>query len=351
MNKIGIILEEAVLRRGALGKPTYEKLEFYEEMGKELALKPVFFHPKEVNIRTRTLNGYVWSGKKLVQSKARLPEVIHNRLLSGDAAINNIIRQLSRVCKVYNGVAIRNKVTVQNILWENEALRSHLPETARYNRETLIRFMQLYPILYVKPLIGSIGRGVLRIEKVGKKWRLTSAKSVKLVHSHAVRSEIDDWVDRRRFLVQQGIALATFDGQTFDIRVSVQKNEHHDWVVSGMVAKIANPANKLSNLAQGGEAMALPLILNKLFPQEKVQQVKEEIASVALQIVKQYESAQPDTADLGLDIGITGEGKPHLIEVNVRDQRYSFFKAGELEMFRQTYWNPLAFGKTLFDEN
>ena len=46
---------------------------------------------------------------------------------------------------------------------------------------------------------------------------------------------------------------------------------------------------------------------------------------------------------MGLDIGVDHDGAPWLIEVNTRDQRYTFFNAGMHETFRQLYQNPLAF--------
>jgi len=47
-------------------------------------------------------------------------------------------------------------------------------------------------------------------------------------------------------------------------------------------------------------------------------------------------------------MGVDQQGNPYLIEVNVRDQRYSFYKAGELEMFKNTYRRPLEYAKSLF---
>ncbi|XOS92745.1 YheC/YheD family protein [Brevibacillus laterosporus] len=65
-------------------------------------------------------------------------------------------------------------------------------------------------------------------------------------------------------------------------------------------------------------------------------------------IVEQLELNESSLVDLGLDMGIDQFGLPYFIEANVRDQRYSFFKAGEKAMFYQTYETPLEFGATLY---
>jgi len=347
MDQIGIILDQATIQRALKGKPTYENLQFYSELGKELGLKPIFFHPKDVDLRTNTIDGYLWTGNKLTKAKSKIPPVTHNRLLSGDRSVNDVIRHLSQISKVYNGVIDRNKIKVQKQLWLNRYLRSFLPVTTSYTREALVSFLKKYPVIYVKPSIGSIGNGVLRIERSGNEWKLSSAEGNKIVSKHAMLKEVNAWVNGKRFLVQQGIILAKYRGQPFDIRVSVQKNGDLKWTVTGMVAKVANPENQLSNLAQGGEAVVLSHILKELFDPVKAQWIVNELADVGLEIAAQFEQFHPTLADVGLDMGIDENGKPYLIEVNVRDQRYSFFKAGDLETFKQTYWNPLAYGKSL----
>ncbi|MHA7748742.1 MULTISPECIES: YheC/YheD family protein [Paenibacillus] len=55
----------------------------------------------------------------------------------------------------------------------------------------------------------------------------------------------------------------------------------------------------------------------------------------------------PHTADLGLDIGVDQNGGIKFIEVNGRDQRYSFRKAKMHTTFYKTYETPLKYAKFL----
>ncbi|MGF9825413.1 YheC/YheD family protein, partial [Brevibacillus agri] len=134
------------------------------------------------------------------------------------------------------------------------------------------------------------------------------------------------------------------------IRVSVQKNRERDWTVSGMVAKVANSKNKLSNLSRGGRAVPFTEAVATLFTPEQQAETIQRISEAAVAIAKQYGRHFSSLADLGMDMGIDEKGNPYLIEVNVRDQRYSFFKAGERAMFKQTYRHPLEYALTLLEE-
>jgi hypothetical protein len=235
------------------------------------------------------------------------------------------------------------------MMWNNELVRQYLPATAVYTRQSFVQFLDKYPVIYVKPSIGSIGDGVVRIERYGKQYFYISHSQRKVVSRQSLIGEISRLVGTRKHLVQQAIPLAHYEGSTFDIRISVQKNGERRWVVSGMVAKVANPANKLSNLARGGRAVRVDEVFSRLFDTKKAIEVIIQLLNASLEIAKQYERYFPSLADLGLDMGVDIDGKPYLIEINVRDQRYSFFKAGELEMFKKTYRHPLEYAKSFYE--
>jgi hypothetical protein len=344
------MLDWVVMQRAIRGAKSYEHLPYYVEIGGDLGLEPVFFHPRHVNIRTQTVKGYVWNGGKLTPRVMQIPRVIHNRVLTGNLASKRVIHYLSRTRKVFNGLVERHKGKVHRMLWKNPELRRYLPHTVPYTQRNLLSFLDRYPVVYVKPSIGSVGIGVVRVEREGDRYRFVSSQHQYLLTRGQLVVRLARWVARGRFLIQQGIPLALYDGRTFDIRVSVQKNADHQWSVSGMVAKVANPKNKLSNLSRGGSAVPISKALAPTFSPPEQERVMGGIEQAAVEIAKQYGSHFPSLADLGMDMGVDNEGNPYLIEINVRDQRYSFYKAGEIDMFMRTYRRPLEYAKSLFQQ-
>ncbi len=350
MNRIGIMLDWEVMELAMKGNKTYERLSYYVEIGSELGMEPVFFHPRHVNIKTQTVRGFFWNGNRLVPRIVQIPRVIHNRVLTGDAASRRVIRYLSQTRKVFNGLVIRDKGRVHHMLWKNQSIRRYLPHTVLYSKENLLQFLQRYQVVYVKPAVGSVGIGVVRIERQGDRYQFVASTQRNVVTKPQLITQVARWVGKKKFLIQQGVPLALYEGRTFDIRVSVQKNAEHQWTVSGMVAKVANETNKLSNLSRGGSAVPISEALSPTFSPNDHPRILDGISKAAVEIAKQYASYFPSLADLGLDMGVDGNGNPYLIEVNVRDQRYSFYKAGEITMFRRTYLHPMEYAKTLFQE-
>ncbi|MET3288593.1 UNVERIFIED_CONTAM: ribosomal protein L24E [Brevibacillus sp. OAP136] len=348
MKPIGIILDWAIIEGALKGKSNYENLMYYVESGRRLGMEPIFFHPRLVNFATGTVRGYVWQNNRLTPKRVPIPPVMHNRVLSGQAIVRNGIKRLSKHGKLFNGIVVRNKEAVHRMLWKNAQLQRYLPHTVSFTRQAFIDMLGKYRVLYVKPVVGSVGIGVARIERDGDRYRFTSSKIRKVLTKPELIAETMRWVKGRRFIIQEAIALAKYKGQTFDLRVSVQKGESRQWGVSGMVCKVANSQNKLSNLSRGGQAEPIDEVFATLFTKEQAEHVKERIRMAAIAIAKQYERNFRSLADLGMDMGVDLHGNPYLIEVNVRDQRYSFFKAGELEMFKRTYHTPMAYARTFY---
>ncbi|MFS0553142.1 YheC/YheD family protein [Brevibacillus sp. 179-C9.3 HS] len=351
MDRIGIMLDWGLMEKGIKGIKSYERLPYYVEIGRELGLEPVFFHPRHVRAGDEKVKGYFWKGNRLVSQLVSIPRVIHNRVLTGDSRARNVIRRLSKKKTVFNGLVVRDKRKVHQMLWKNDLIRDYLPNTVPYSMEKLRLFLDKYQVVYVKPSIGSVGIGVARIERHGDNYHFTASKKRQILSHTQLLSTVRRWVGNKRFLIQRGIPLARYGGKTFDIRVSVQKNKEKQWTVSGMVAKVANKKNKLSNLSRGGTAVPFSEALAPIFPHiDQQQAVIERVSHAAVEIAKQYGRHFSSLADLGMDMGIDSKGNPYLIEVNVRDQRYSFFKAGEKAMFKQTYRHPLEYAQTLLAE-
>ena len=61
---------------------------------------------------------------------------------------------------------LRNKWTIYRLMRKDERFSPHLPFTRMYESPAdLTEMMSKYPLVYLKPINGTGGRGILRIEK------------------------------------------------------------------------------------------------------------------------------------------------------------------------------------------
>lgn len=356
---VGILVNDKMHRSIPLGKTQYEAVHLYVKAGAKYGFTPCFFRIDDIEPGAETVSAYVMDRGQFVRKSVPVPEVIHNRAIyKGRKQFKQITSWIKEGKQLFNQWNRYGKLYIQNVLMKEPRLRPHIPITYDATISHISMMMKLYPTLIIKPNKSSVGRGVMKLEKTSRGWKLTYPASVS-IHNKTWRTLtfqgnrlpflLRSRLQRVRYIVQQRLPLATFGGQPFDLRVSVQRGAAGQWQVTGIVAKVASKRCFLTNVAQGGSVYRLEPILIAEYPHLQPEAVTRDIQQFALLVAEHLGSHLPHMADLGLDVGITVEGFPMLIECNGKDQRYSFREAGMLHEWKATYENPMAYAKYLLD--
>src|SRR5688572_27067475 len=134
------------------------------------------------------------------------------------------------------------------LLSQNPAIAAHIPhtETCRWSR--LVRELDAGTSLILKPRIGSVGQGIVRIEPQGGRSARLTAKRASTLSYKALRKALKTRINSGRYLMQHYLKLARYEERPFDLRVPVQRDESGEWTVPGMVAKVAGKHPFLTNL-------------------------------------------------------------------------------------------------------
>ncbi|WP_245920695.1 YheC/YheD family protein [Melghirimyces profundicolus] len=251
--------------------------------------------------------------------------------------------------RLFNPPVRRDKVFIHRLLSRNTTVRPHLPAMIPLTETTkAVTWIDKYPVVFIKPVIGSLGHHIIRIENMGKKSFLVHPyRGKKTRMSASGLARYLGTLKQRRYYIQQGIPLARFNGAPFDFRVSVQKGRFGRWEISGIAAKVAREQSHMTNIAQNGKAMRAWTALNRCFPKQRIQAILNRISHLSIATCQELEKTWPAFADAGLDVGIDQKGRPWLIEVNFRDLRIIFPLAGDKKMFHRTYLNPLYYAAFL----
>lgn len=352
---MGILLNKFTIRRGRFRSLSHEHLDLYDRCAKRLGVNLVYFHIDGVDLKNKEVEGYVWNPqtKRYKKIKTPIPAVIHNRMLTENSRTNEKIHELCELpdIRVFNPVINRNKLFLHEYLRHDEQIRPFLPETRSFTEKNLA-LMADKEKLYIKPTVGSIGRGIFIIKKLpegGYLYQTASRKSGK-IPAENLWEELRVLTSGRSYIIQDSISLARYLRRPFDLRVSVQKNEHDQWALTGIVGRVAPRGSIVTNMGRGGTAVPVNKLLRHAFPDlgnDGWQNIIRQITQLSLTISHKLEEKWPTLADIGLDIGLDTSGKPWFIEVNVRDQRYTFLSAGKKELFQRTYYNPIEYGRYL----
>ncbi|OAB45895.1 YheC/YheD family protein [Paenibacillus glacialis] len=356
---VGILLNASMHRGIPRCETGQESLENYEESAQSYGLIPCFLKLEDINLETGRCIAYIKNEHDYSLIDIPIPKVIHNRAIYfNNSSHLRMNRLLNKGIIVFNFCNRYGKDEIHRRLASNPSLKKFLPDTFTATPTVIRRMMKQHNDLILKPCRGSIGQGIMRLRNVSSKWALTYSNSPTIggwetitLNKVQLPPIVLRRISRHPFLVQERIQLAEYQGNPYDMRVTVQRGLQGLWQMTGMYAKIAPSSTFVSNIAQGATALPVESLLATSVPTQSPESIIHCIEQIALEIAWSLSTQLPWIADFGMDIGITYDGKPYFIECNGRDQRYGFRKANMMSIWKKTYEQPMAYALHLLERN
>ncbi len=342
MTTIGILLDHSVYGKLRSRKTGHERVDLYRKAAREQGADVLYMSLRKIDTKRRRATGYIWRGGKYRVTTTAIPAVIHNRALPFDAYQLTRLKKLGRISYVFNALNRYKKLKIHRLLRGHPAFHPHLPATKKLGRAQLASMMQMYDQLFVKPQSGSVGLGIIRMKRLDNGlWQLRSSQGKVKLNQRQVYGRLKRLTRGKPYVIQKAIDLATYKGRPYDLRVSVQRGESGSWQVTGIIGKVARRGGYLTNVARGGSVKSC----EQLFEGSglPVAATKAKVLGFSSRVTAYLASRLRRLGDVGLDIGVDQSGSPQFIEMNGRDQRYSFAKGGLKKTFYQTYANPVRY--------
>lgn len=294
-------------------------------------------------------------GGRLVRVRTPLPRVIYDRCFGPGSRQQAIkLRHLTRgmgITVINQPVKITKLATYQ-ALRENRSLRAVVPYAAPLSLKALQTASSRYPVLYLKPDNLSRGWGVFRLRRRGSLW-LLDRQSKKSRRGGRTRifsgaQELLRWLPKHApYLLQEAVDLATYMGNRFDFRALMQKDGAGRWELTGLVARIAPERGVVTSPRSGGMISPPLRVLQAAFGPEGGVAALANLRETCLQIARQMERAFGLCVELGIDIGITRDGAPKLIEVNGRPLKVSLDRLNDPGTNQRIHRYPIYFAASL----
>ncbi|MBW5447705.1 YheC/YheD family protein [Cohnella sp. CFH 77786] len=239
---------------------------------------------------------------------------------------------------------VSSKLLKTKALLNNKRLIPHIPRTKRFNRKTLQRMLRRYRMVYLKPVHGLKGIGIMKAEKRGKKWELRHETKADLFKDvPALYRSIRRRIRKKAYLVQKGIRTLRYQGRPFDFRIMVQKNEQREWEVTGIVGRVAPPNRIVTNRSQGGTCMPARKVLRPSMKKSEIGPYVDHLYRLSRRIGRQFRKSYPNVWQLGVDIAVSRKLKPWILEVNTSPAVTPFLMLSNRSMYRRiarlVQWN------------
>lgn len=352
---IGFIFHQRRLSRIEIQRETKENIEFYIQLAKEYEIDLMFYSPDGLLGDEKAVNGYLFShlDEQWSRQKLPLPRVNMIRTMIQDPKVHHRMGVLeSHNFLFINKTQGRNKDKINQYLKEIEETGSYIPDTTNLSFKNVLIYLNRYRKIIIKPVNGSLGERILKLEKRGSFHDLHYIRNRKQ-HRRVFLSTRKLYLFFKRlfrkpsfYLIQQWIDLKGYEDTPFDIRTSVQKNIEGQWSLTGIVARVAKKDGIVTNVAQGGRAVRFEEVKTVLS-----NEMEMKIINLSLLLAKKMEVYNPHAADLGFDIGVDENENLWFIEANYCDERYAYRESGDYEMWYQSYKVPFSYAIYKYREN
>ena len=290
------------------------------------------FAPGDIDWRHRQVWGRTYSPRQggWVRRPYPLPQAVFNRYPAAayTSIVTSTIRRLKENGAPFINSPFLDKYNLHQRLLRYPGMRAHLPETlaCRGSAQPALQLLRRYPSVYLKPVDGSLGAGVIRIRRLGGgrfqiAGRLHGRRSSWVVGPGGVAVAVRRIVVTRRYLAQQGLALGVVPGRAADIRALVQRDERGAWQLTGMALRVGASGSVTSNLHGGGHAVQVERALAGHFGPAKSHQIVADVRRVLGLCVNALESALGPMGELGMDLGVDVNGRVWYIESNPKPGR------------------------------
>jgi hypothetical protein len=206
-------------------------------------------------------------------------------------------------------------------------LTHFLPDSTTEFREPYLRSMlEEHGMVYLKPAGGSIGHGIMRVQRQGKQFVLEVLKNG-VCRSYDILGKRRIWreVQRHRlsgpYVMQAGKRLIEWRGRPCDFRILIQKRQQR-WRIVGKGVRVAGPNTITTHVPNGGYVMDADSVLIANFGKaaDDVSQRLDEMIRACANAIDAYYGNK--LGEMSMDIGIDSSGGLWFFEANSKPMKF-----------------------------
>ncbi|WP_274366233.1 YheC/YheD family protein [Paenibacillus thermotolerans] len=208
---------------------------------------------------------------------------------------------------------------------KDRKVRMFVPETRRMNEKSLREMLRRYSMVYIKPVAGRQGKGVMRVEQSNGSYSYQKGEKKRVFDSFpSMYQSIVRNKNKCPYLVQKGIHLLKYKGRQFDIRVMVQRNRKRAWEMTGMIGRVAHPRKIVTNYHNGGKPTEVRKLLKPYASGKKLSAIEKTLSKTGYDAAKALSRTYSGLNMIGADIGLDNRLRPWIIELNTSPDPFIF---------------------------
>jgi len=316
----------------------------------------------DVDLQQMQVTGYRYHGGQWRKEEFPFPNVVYDQVISRKRERQrNHAKNRGSLLAMYGDCwfnpGFLDKWQVNEWLRQDSRTQRHVPSTIRYTHmDEAVKFLRQYPVIYCKPVHGSLGLGIFRIEQFldgtceyQVRQRRAQPVAQRATSARDLFRQLQKRLKGKPYILQQGIGFVQMNQRPFDIRVVMQRDGQGTWKRTKMFARVAEKGQFTANLTTGGEAYSIENVLEPVFA-NTVQRRK------IIQSIRRLSRTVPDVieeqsgqrfGELGLDLGVDAQGGVWIIEVNSKPWKKTVATRGRQDLVDLAFQRPIQYATYL----
>jgi hypothetical protein len=309
-------------------------------IGSELGADVYVVTTSELKLTGESLLAHCYDvkAKKWARKRVPPPQVIYNRVPYRRLEMLPEVQQVIQTClksrkvRLFNP-SFFNKWSLFQWLSQAPDTRVYIPATRQMtDLRQLDRLLREHDIVYLKPVKGKAGKGIMRIERSyaqGRTKYVLRIQNVSLSRNAVFSSLVEMWphllaeMGTKEYIAQQGIRLARFNKRPYDLRTLVQKTGKGNWSVSGIGARVAGKTSITTHVPRGGSINEPVRVLSSVFGQAEAGRILERVKNATLRIASRIERSSGHTyGEMSMDLGVDTDGRIWFFEANSKPMKF-----------------------------
>ncbi|SDK73149.1 YheC/YheD family endospore coat-associated protein [Natronincola ferrireducens] len=299
------------------------------------------FSVEGIQMKCDKIRGYIFNPQTQKWEKGiyPYPAAVFKRTGMGKTMRNHIHRVIGDA--IFNEY-ILNKWETYDWLSNFAEIKPYLPDSRIYNNKGDLKiYLKLYNKVYIKPIDGSQGIGIIEVVKDNEEFIVGYIKDgqtnkKQFTQENNMWDYIESFLRKGKFIVQRGIDLVHTNGRKNDFRLLIIKNNKGIWEDYGMIARYGVEGSIISNISGGGSAELGEVFLKNTLKlsEDRAYQLRKEISTIATRVGEAIDACGINCGNLGIDMGIDEKGNIWIIEVNNKDPNHTIaLDAKDRQMF------------------
>ncbi len=336
---VGILVTKRNLRKKTLA--LYQKYH-------DLNLRLFAFSPADIQWKAQRIIGMTRRKDRWVERTFPFPNAVYNRSFNKKKiTVRRLERSIGRN-KCFNAINYFNKWELHDLL-KQSALHSYVPDTSLLNQENILEMINKYRLVYIKPLYGSKGTSVHRVElkengDIHISLHSLAPKYIYRKEEHS-RQRMEDLFKGKKYVVQQGIRMKPLNQCVFDIRVLVQKGRIGEWTVSAVTCRVAY--EHYFNTSVCTAVRDFEDVAPQFLSSEETNRILRSLHEVSIAAAQAAENRMGSLGEISVDFGIDEQHKLWIIELNGKPQKKIYNAPSCVKYKKLIYKQPLEYASYL----